>query len=503
MSYLTQKTLKSDISFSGIALHSGLNTNVRIKPAEPDFGIVFKRVDLKFNNIVYPNFNNVTNTSLNTTVENEFGARVSTIEHLMGALFGLGIDNALIEIDNEEVPILDGSAKIFIDKIVSDQNLTILEKFHLLDEQALFIAGYRGATFDGDSVYYAPYYNNYDRRHGIMLKYDTNLPFDDPKSWSVQSVGQYGLGGFQGAVHHNKFVYYVPYYFEIDSDSRFLRYDTNKEFNDRNAWTAMPIFGAGAFEDAVVGGNFIYFSPHLDHSKERNALPLRYDTTKIFDDINAYEQYNSGLKISFIGANFDGKFVYYAPFESEYQDKNIILIYDTNKEFTDSDAWEELEIPYAQYSGIGFDGEQMVIAPHCHEENEKFSCPKILFLDTETREITFSEKSYGSYDGVIETDEGLFLVPDAYATGTRADFLMIKDGIHSHSPKIAKGGYWGGTFDGKYVYYAPYSFPDSAIRNGEFLRYDTTMAFDDESSWEIISFKVTDFEYNFGYEDLE
>ena len=119
MSYLTQKTLKSDISFSGIALHSGLNTNVRIKPAEPDFGIVFKRVDLKFNNIVYPNFNNVTNTSLNTTVENEFGARVSTIEHLMGALFGLGIDNALIEIDNEEVPILDGSAKIFIDKIIS------------------------------------------------------------------------------------------------------------------------------------------------------------------------------------------------------------------------------------------------------------------------------------------------------------------------------------------------------------------------------------------------
>ena len=59
MSYLTQKTLKGNISFSGIALHSGLNVNVCIKPAEPDFGIVFKRVDLKFNNLVYPNFNNV------------------------------------------------------------------------------------------------------------------------------------------------------------------------------------------------------------------------------------------------------------------------------------------------------------------------------------------------------------------------------------------------------------------------------------------------------------
>ena len=118
MSYLTQKTIKKEVSFSGVALHSGLNVNVRIKPAAENFGIVFKRTDLIKNNIIYPNFMNVTNTSLNTTVENEFGAKISTIEHLMGALFGLGIDNALIEIDNEEVPILDGSAKIFIEKIV-------------------------------------------------------------------------------------------------------------------------------------------------------------------------------------------------------------------------------------------------------------------------------------------------------------------------------------------------------------------------------------------------
>ena len=119
VSYLTQKTIKNEVSFGGIALHSGLNVNICIKPAVPNFGIVFKRVDLKKDNLVYPNFMNVSNTSLNTTIENEFGAKVSTIEHLMGALFGLGIDNALIEIDNEEVPILDGSAKEFIEKIIS------------------------------------------------------------------------------------------------------------------------------------------------------------------------------------------------------------------------------------------------------------------------------------------------------------------------------------------------------------------------------------------------
>ena len=119
MSYLNQKTIKNNISFTGIGLHSGKKVKVTLKSSEPDTGIVFHRVDLKNKNLIYPNFKNVSNTSLNTTVSNEFGIKVSTIEHLMGAIFGLGIDNLLIEIDNEEVPILDGSAKEFIEKILS------------------------------------------------------------------------------------------------------------------------------------------------------------------------------------------------------------------------------------------------------------------------------------------------------------------------------------------------------------------------------------------------
>ena len=118
MSLLTQKTLKKNVKLNGIGLHSGNKVNLNIKPSEPNTGIYFKRVDLSSNNIVFPNFSNVSNTDLNTTISNEFGVKVSTIEHLMGALFGLGIDNALIEIDNDEVPILDGSAKDFIDEII-------------------------------------------------------------------------------------------------------------------------------------------------------------------------------------------------------------------------------------------------------------------------------------------------------------------------------------------------------------------------------------------------
>ena len=119
MSSLNQKTVKNKVTFSGIGLHSGVLATLDIKPAAPNTGIIFKRTDLTKNNLIFPNFENVSNTSLNTTISNESGAKISTIEHLMGALFGLGIDNALVEIDNEEVPILDGSAKEFIKRIVS------------------------------------------------------------------------------------------------------------------------------------------------------------------------------------------------------------------------------------------------------------------------------------------------------------------------------------------------------------------------------------------------
>ena len=118
MSVLSQKTLNKDISLSGVGLHSGLAANIKIKPAEPNTGIVFKRVDIKQNNIVIPNVFNVSSAIFCTTISNEHGVSVSTIEHLMGAFYGAGIDNALVEINNQEVPILDGSAKIFIDEIL-------------------------------------------------------------------------------------------------------------------------------------------------------------------------------------------------------------------------------------------------------------------------------------------------------------------------------------------------------------------------------------------------
>tara|TARA_B110000027_G_scaffold31929_1_gene35408 strand:- start:541 stop:1461 length:921 start_codon:yes stop_codon:yes gene_type:complete len=117
MSVLNQKTINKDLTFTGVGLHSGLNVTMTIKPSDPNSGIIFKRTDLKENNIIIPNIFNVSSAVFCTTISNEAGASVSTIEHLMGALYGLGIDNVLVEIDNQEVPILDGSAKYFVEAI--------------------------------------------------------------------------------------------------------------------------------------------------------------------------------------------------------------------------------------------------------------------------------------------------------------------------------------------------------------------------------------------------
>ena len=118
MSILNQKTLKKEVKISGVGLHTGKEVSITILPSKPNSGIVFKRTDIKNNNIILPNIYNVSNATLCTTITNEYGISVSTIEHLMAALYGLGIDNALIEINSQEVPIMDGSAKIFVEKFL-------------------------------------------------------------------------------------------------------------------------------------------------------------------------------------------------------------------------------------------------------------------------------------------------------------------------------------------------------------------------------------------------
>ena len=154
MSILKQKTIKKPINLSGIGLHSGKEVNIKLLPGSPNSGIIFKRCDLKNNNLIYPSVFNVTSASYCTKITNESGVSVSTVEHLMAALCGKGVDNLIIEIDSEEIPILDGSAKIFtseIDKVgldISDYPIKIIT----INKKVTFKDGEKFITFEPNNI---------------------------------------------------------------------------------------------------------------------------------------------------------------------------------------------------------------------------------------------------------------------------------------------------------------------------------------------------------------
>ena len=128
MSEIYQKTLSKKVSFEGIGLHTGKNSKITLLPADEDIGIIFKRIDLEKNNKVKAVYNNVTSAKLCTTLENDYGAKVSTVEHLLAAFYISGIDNVIVEINTEEVPIMDGSAKNFLEVLGKTKLKTLSKK---------------------------------------------------------------------------------------------------------------------------------------------------------------------------------------------------------------------------------------------------------------------------------------------------------------------------------------------------------------------------------------
>ena len=154
MSVLNQKTIKNILRFEGIGLHSGKEVVMRLYPAQPNTGIIFKRSDLKINNIIYPNVFNVSSASYCTKITNESGVSVSTVEHLMSALCGLGIDNLLIELNSEELPIMDGSAKKFVESIenvgfkISDQPIRIIK----INKKITYSDGEKYISFEPNKI---------------------------------------------------------------------------------------------------------------------------------------------------------------------------------------------------------------------------------------------------------------------------------------------------------------------------------------------------------------
>jgi UDP-3-O-[3-hydroxymyristoyl] N-acetylglucosamine deacetylase len=139
-----QRTVAKDITCTGIGLHSGKKVGITIKPAPANSGIIFERLDISDACKIRATFDNVTQTNMATTIGMN-GYRVSTVEHLMAAFFGMGIDNALVQIDGEEVPIMDGSSAPFVE-LLDSAGVTIQDgykRFILVKKPVKFTDGNR------------------------------------------------------------------------------------------------------------------------------------------------------------------------------------------------------------------------------------------------------------------------------------------------------------------------------------------------------------------------
>jgi len=143
--YNSQKTIAREIAFNGVGLHTGVNCNIKLLPAEANTGIVFKRTDIAKNNIIAADFKFISESRLCTTLENyNNNVKIFTVEHLLAAIKGNDIDNIIIECNSEEIPALDGSAKMFdqlIKKVGILQQREANKKYLLIKKEVTVKSG--------------------------------------------------------------------------------------------------------------------------------------------------------------------------------------------------------------------------------------------------------------------------------------------------------------------------------------------------------------------------
>jgi UDP-3-O-[3-hydroxymyristoyl] N-acetylglucosamine deacetylase len=156
MDQIYQQTITDSVSLEGVGLHSGKKSKINILPGLDSQGIIFKRIDLKENNLVEAKYENVSSAKLCTTLQNKHGVKVSTVEHLLAALYIAGIDNAVIEISDEEIPIMDGSAKDFLDalKKTKIKTLNVKRKYFKILDKVEMIDGEKKISIEPSETFF-------------------------------------------------------------------------------------------------------------------------------------------------------------------------------------------------------------------------------------------------------------------------------------------------------------------------------------------------------------
>lgn len=380
------------------------------------------------------------------------------------------------------------------------------ESYDAGETDGLDTKGYFGAVSDGRYVYFAPQLNASQDRHGQVLRYDSRGGFNDPESWHAYDAGcTDGLRtqGYYGVVHAGNHIYFVPRTDGETLHSRFLRYDRRGEFRDPGSWEAYDIGRTMACQSAAYDGRYIYLSPGYYGDTGESGKAVRYDTRGGFKDPDSYAIFDAGntdgLEAkNYDGATFDGRYVYYSPLN----DRGIVLRHDTSGGFDDPAAWQAMDasgLGLGMCVGAVFDGRFVYYVPYAHSKAVRYDT-RGEFRDPESWEAYDAAGTSGlhtkGYDGAAFDGQYVYYIPfyegDQLQSGfhcrvlryntcmnfnDRAAWDAADGGVFTYPPN--PGGFNGGAFDGRYVYFSPWrEDPDENddreyTPHGKVLRYDT------------------------------
>lgn len=313
--------------------------------------------------------------------------------------------------------------------------------------------GLIGGAFDGRYVYFSP--SNNGAVFGKVLRYDTTASFSAAGSWSVYDFsnldGLNDLKGFRGTVFDGRYLYFIPFSNGANFGI-FVQYDTTASFTSSSSWTyydASNTDGSGLDKGYIGGtfdGRYIYFAPFNNGAVHGRVL--RYDTSGTFGSASSWSAYNAintdgtNGNAGFIGAIYDGRYVYFIPSQNAGGVDGEVLRYDTQGSFTASGSW-------ASYDAVNTDGANGMKG----FQGASFDGHYIYFTPNNNGAVT-----------------GKVLRYDVTGGFTTASSWSSFDASNTNGGNTNKS-YRTGIFDGRYIYFAPFN---NGAAHGNMLRYDTT-----------------------------
>jgi N-acetylneuraminic acid mutarotase len=316
--------------------------------------------------------------------------------------------------------------------------------------------GYAGAVFDGRYVYFVPEKGVSAIPHGEVLRFDTQGAFDAAASWAAFSPASAGVGtdpvGYNGGAFDGRYIYFSPLTRASGPHGEVLRLDTQGTFTDTSSWTTFDPGDNGVGTDpdgyisAIFDGRYVYFVPNNNGTGQHGEI-LRYDTQGSFASTASWRAYDPGAAgvgadaDGYQGAAFDGRYIYFSPFDNGTSVHGEVLRYDTEAEFSAPGSWTTFDPAVGArsegYHGAIFDGRFVYFVPRLSLLGDS---GEVVRYDT-TKDF-HTNSSWAAFD---PDGAGLGQTPTAFA---------------------------GAVSDGRFIYFVPWE--RAGVGHGEVLRYDTT-----------------------------